>query len=425
MSAFLPPDTAPRWLFVDMNSYFASCEQQDRPALRGKPVAVVPMQTDSTCAIAASYEAKAYGVKTGTIIGVARQKCPDLVCVLARHHVYVDYHHKILAEVVKHTPIHKVWSVDELSSCLTPDYRTEEKAIGVAHRIKGGLRTNVGEYIRCSIGIAPNSFLAKVATDMQKPDGLVYLGPHNLEERLFALDLTDLPGINTRMEERLWRKGIRSIEDLWCISPKQARAVWGSVEGERFWYNLHGYEVPDRITHRSMIGHSRILDPELRPVSAAWTMAQRLTLKAASRLRRLEYYATRFALSVRTVEGVRCALEVKLAPTQDNFTFARSLREMWAEMLARLAPDRLKKISVTFYGLCQRHGITPDLFDEHSEAYRTQMARYDTVSSVIDAINTRFGTETLRMGITPRTAAGYVGTKIAFNRVPDAAEFAE
>lgn len=84
MSQFRPPDTTPRWMFIDMNSYFASCEQQDRPALRGKPIAVVPMQTDSTCAIAASYEAKAFGVKTGTIIEEARRKCPDLVCVLER-----------------------------------------------------------------------------------------------------------------------------------------------------------------------------------------------------------------------------------------------------------------------------------------------------------------------------------------------------
>jgi DNA polymerase-4 len=105
-----------KWLFMDLNSYFASVEQQERPELRGKPVAVVPMMTDSTCAIAASYEAKAYGIKTGTPIYEAKQMCPGLRCVLARHDLYVDYHHRILEEVVKHTPINKVWSIDELSS---------------------------------------------------------------------------------------------------------------------------------------------------------------------------------------------------------------------------------------------------------------------------------------------------------------------
>jgi len=108
------------WLFLDLNSYFASVEQQRHPELRGRPVAVVPVVTDFTCAIAASYEAKAYGIKTGTIIGDAKRMCPQLRCVLAQHNHYVEYHHKIVDEFVRHTPLNKVWSVDEMSSRLTP-----------------------------------------------------------------------------------------------------------------------------------------------------------------------------------------------------------------------------------------------------------------------------------------------------------------
>lgn len=109
-----------KWLFLDLNSYFASVEQQERPHLRGKPVAVVPMETDHTCAIAASYEAKAYGIKTGTMIRDAKKMCPNLTCVLARHDKYVEYHHKIVDEIALHTPINKIWSIDELSSRLPP-----------------------------------------------------------------------------------------------------------------------------------------------------------------------------------------------------------------------------------------------------------------------------------------------------------------
>ena len=93
-----------RWLYVDFNSYFASVEQQLRPQLRGRPVAVVPVETDSTCAIAASYEAKAFGIKTGTPIYEAKKRCPDLVCVLADHSRYVDFHQRILEEVDRHIP---------------------------------------------------------------------------------------------------------------------------------------------------------------------------------------------------------------------------------------------------------------------------------------------------------------------------------
>ncbi|MDD3021321.1 MAG: impB/mucB/samB family protein, partial [Alphaproteobacteria bacterium] len=279
-----------KWLFLDLNSYFASVEQQEDPRLRARPVAVVPLLSDSTCAIAASYEAKRYGIKTGTKIYEAKQLCPDLVCVLAHHDKYAEYHHKILGEVIKHTPINKICSIDELSSRLPPNKQNKEAATTLAHRIKSGIREHIGQAITCSVGIAPNAFLAKIATDMQKPDGLVILDHTNFPDRLFELNLTDLPGINTRMEYRLNKSGIRSIEQFYNLPPKHARAVWGSVEGEKFWYKLHGHDLPDQETHKSVIGHSRVLDPELRPPAMAKLVARRLTVKAASRLRRAELY---------------------------------------------------------------------------------------------------------------------------------------
>jgi DNA polymerase-4 len=414
------------WLFLDLNSYFASVEQQDRPELRGRPVAVVPMDTDHTCAIAASYEAKAYGIKTGTIIADAKRMCPKLVCVMARHDIYVDYHNRVLDEVIRHVPINKVWSIDELSSRLPPRLRNREAAVAVAQRLKAGLRKNVGEHIRCSIGIAPGGFLAKVATDMQKPDGLVVLEPHELPGRLLDLRLTDLPGINVRMEKRLRDAGITTVRQFWDISPRHARAVWGSVAGERFWYNLHGYHVPEQATKSSMIGHSRMLDPELRRPEATRLVARRLTTKAAARLRRKEFFATCFHLSVRTADGMqRWAGEKRLPPAQDNFAFLRALDELWGAMMRELRPVRLKKVSVTLYGLQRAGEITPDLFDRVSPAHRKTQIRNEKLTAAMDALNGKFGAETLRLGVTPQTRAGYVGTKIAFSRIPDAEEFWE
>jgi DNA polymerase-4 len=101
------------WLFLDLNSYFASVEQQLRPELRGQPVAVVPLQSDSTCAIAASYEAKAYGVKTGTRIFDAKRLCPQLVCITADHARYTEFHHRVLEEVDRHIPVTSIESIDE------------------------------------------------------------------------------------------------------------------------------------------------------------------------------------------------------------------------------------------------------------------------------------------------------------------------
>lgn len=409
------------WLFVDFNSYFASVEQQDRPELRGRPVAVVPLDSDYTCAIAASYEAKAYGIKTGTVIADAKRMCPKLVCVQARHDIYVDYHHRILDEIIRHVPIDKVWSIDELASRLPPRLRPREAAVATALKLKDGLRRNVGEYIRCSVGIASSGFLAKVATDMQKPDGLVVLEPRELPGPLLRLKLTDLPGINVRMEARLRAAGIHTMQDFWDISPRHARQAWGSVGGERFWYNLHGYHIPEQETKASMIGHSRILDPELRAPDKAWLVARRLTVKAASRLRRKEFFAASFHLSVRDTDGRRWHAEKRLSPADDNFTFLAILKELWTAMRRDLNPHRLRKVSVTLYHLHKRTDITPDLFDRPT----VQQQRHEKLSTLMDDLNKKYGAEAIRLGISPQTRAGYVGTKIAFSRIPDRAEFYE
>ncbi len=409
------------WLFLDLNSYFASVEQQMHPELRGKPVAVVPMMTDYTCAIAASYEAKAYGVKTGTNIAEAKKLCPGLRCVLARHNRYVEYHHKVVEEFVRHAPINKIWSVDEMSSRLPPNKRTPEAAASLATRIREGIWKNVGPAINCSIGVASNSFLAKVATDMQKPNGFVILDQSNLQDRLFKLDLTDLPGINTSMEQRLNKAGIKTVEQFWNTSPKHARMIWGSVGGERFWYNLHGYHIPDLETNPSVIGHSRILDPELRSLDKARQVARRLTIKAATRMRRQDLFATRFYMSVRVDDVNRWAGEMHLTPAQDNFTFLEQLEDMWAIMLQETNARRLKKVSVTLHGLKKTNEINLDLFQTVTKETR----RNETLSQVMDKLNDRFGAETLQLGISPKTQAGHLGTKIAFSRVPEMAEFNE
>lgn len=417
------------WLFLDLNSYFASVEQQENPALRGKPVAVLPSMTDATCAIAASYEAKAYGVKTGTKIYEAKRMCPNLICVPARHHIYVDYHHRILEEVIKHVPITKIWSIDELSSRLPARFQNREAIRERAQRLKEGLWKNVGEAISCSIGVAPSSFVAKVATEIEKPNGLVILEPQDLPGPLFDLELTDLPGINVRMEARLNRAGVKTIEDFWNLSPKHARRIWGSVGGERFWYNLRGHNIPDQKTKTSMIGHSRVLDPHLRTPDKARLVARRLTVKAATRMRRQGFYATNFSLGVRIQSSAngreRWGAELRLSPVQDNFAFLNALEELWDAMLCDIAPHRLQKVSVTMTGLCRGEDITPDLFDTSSEAYQKLNQRSEALSRVMDELNTKYGAETVRIGESPQTESGYVGTKIAFSRIPDRAEFCE
>src|ERR1700730_3501641 len=116
-----------RWLVLDLNSFFASCEQQEDPELRGKPVIVVPATVETTCAIAASYPAKAFGIKTGTLVHEARRLCPVVRLVPAHHKLYVEYHHRILEAIDRHIPVEDVMSIDEVACRL--DRRQQEPAV--------------------------------------------------------------------------------------------------------------------------------------------------------------------------------------------------------------------------------------------------------------------------------------------------------
>jgi DNA polymerase IV len=166
--------------------------------LRGKPVAVVPVETDSTSAIAASYEAKAFGVKTGTKIHEAKRLCPGLICVLARHECYVDFHHRLVEEIERHLPVTAVCSIDEVACRLMDNEVSVERSTELAHSIKSGIAKNIGPYMRCSIGIAPNRYLAKVGTELQKPDGLVVLQAADLPQKLSVSNC----GIRNRRQHR-------------------------------------------------------------------------------------------------------------------------------------------------------------------------------------------------------------------------------
>src|ERR1700744_420772 len=136
-----------RWLFLALNGYFASVGQNEAPELRGKPIAVLPLMTDATCVIAASYEARQFGVETGTPVWEAKRRCPRIKLVAGRHDLYVDYHHRILEEVDRHIPVTEVCSIDEVACRLDTREKNLAVATDLSRRIKEGLRRNIGPVI--------------------------------------------------------------------------------------------------------------------------------------------------------------------------------------------------------------------------------------------------------------------------------------
>ena len=405
---------------MDINSYFATIEQQVNPHLRGKPIVVVAVMTDSTCAIAASYNAKLKGIKTGTPIYQAKKLCPELICVLARHEVYVDYHHRILEEVDKHIFVDHVLSIDECACRLTGEFKDEKCATGLADEIKKGIKENVGEYITCSIGISTNRFLAKIATKMQKPDGLVVIKQEDISSKLYGLKLRNIPGIGASTYNRLTNAGISTVKDLYNLDIVELRRVWGSSLGERCWYGLRGIELADSLTKNQSIGNSQVLAPKLRSQSKAKEVAYRLLQKAASRMRREEFQATRQILAIELESGEVYKHAIKFSHCADSFNLLSMLTKSWDALMGKLRLPKIKKISITLAGLIKNTNIQPELFAE------TQ-GRKDTTRllTAIDLLNKKFGRDTVSIGVLPDANKDMATTKIAFSRIPDMDEFFE
>lgn len=395
-------------LYVDLNSFFASVEQQLNPSLRGLPVGVLPVMAETTCCIAASIQAKQFGIKTGTPVWEARKRCSQIRFVQARPAVYVEMHHKIVATVENCYPVSSVLSIDEMSLDLTGRHTQENHAVKLARQIKQSIYRDAGEVMHCSIGIAPNRFLAKTASNFKKPDGLELILPQDLPNILHKLELTDLNGISHGMENRLNRVGIHTVEQLCAAPVEKLRLAWGGVEGERYHAKLRGEVLPPLTTHRSTVSHSHVLPPEMRNDESALAVLYRLLHKAAMRLRHYGYYAGALALHVRYQNGVRFTEQVRFAPHADTFKFNQVLASLW-----NMRPHeggQPMKIGIVLSELADQHSMSRDLFEHDRQG--------EDLSSAVDEINQRFGPNAVHFGSAHR-GIGAAPMRIAFNHIPE------
>jgi DNA polymerase-4 len=416
------------WLFVDLNSYFASVEQEVRPDLRGRPVAVVPMMADTTVCIAASYEAKAFGVKTGTLVADAKRMCPEIALVEARHEIYVDYHHRVVEAVESCLPVSSVLSIDEMSCRLMGRERPLLAALDLGRRVKQRIRENVGPMLRSSVGLATNRYLAKIASDMEKPDGLIALPLDILPTALSQLRLRDLPGIGARTEKRLNAKGIHTMPELLALGCEQAGEFWGSVWGERLWHWLRGEDFDMSETeHNKSLSHSHVLAPDMRTPEKAWAVAHKLLHKAAMRLRSAELWASSIGLAIgfAVPRGQNAPVsrfgvptrgwhsELRLSECQDNQTLIAALSRLWASHPTGAEHDQPYFVGVQLNGLVPDRLHSLNLFDTLDEsASRTRLL------ATMDELNHKYGTSALAPAAM-LTAFKAAPTRIAFHSIPD------
>ncbi|MGZ8363605.1 MAG: Y-family DNA polymerase [Caulobacteraceae bacterium] len=411
-----------RWLFLDLNSYFASAEQQMRPELRGRPVIVVPVDSDFTCAIAASIQAKTFGIRTGTGVREAKALCPDLLVVNARPDVYVELHQKIMAEIDRHIPVWKVCSIDECVCRLAGPEQLQDNAVDLARRVQAGVRANVGECLRSSVGLAPSRFLAKTASGMQKPDGLVVLREDELPGPLLDLPLKTFPGVGPRMVKRLAAAGVHDTASLWNLTASRARQIWGSIEGERLWYALHGVDSEQVVNKQASISHSHVLAPELRTPEKARLVARRLAVKCGMRLRRMGLTGGGLHLILDLQDHRSATLERRFPQTADTFVFLKAVDEMWDALAPQLRSKRLRYVGMAVVRIGEADAGAPDLFGwtpgQEADPRKLRLCQ------ALDSLNRKYGKDTISIGELP-DLPDFVGAKIAFNRIPEKAEFAE
>ena len=257
---YRPPNDT---IFIDLNSCFATIEQQARPMLRGRPVAITNRITPNACIIAASYEAKALGVKVGMRRREAETLCNDLVFAETEPSKYIYVHQKLRRIMEDYSADVVMKSIDEgviNLAAAPPHLRTRSRA-DIGREIKQRLLTEVGDWMRCNVGISSNRFLAKLAGELHKPDGLDEITPENQRAIFATLKLTDLPGINVRMERRLNAVGIFTpLQMLDADEATLVKLVCKSIDGTKWYKRLRGIEVDDWQSDIKTVGRQYVME---------------------------------------------------------------------------------------------------------------------------------------------------------------------
>jgi DNA polymerase-4 len=286
---------------IDMNAFFASVEQQVNPSLRGKPVAVIG-PNERTVVTTASYEARAYGVRTGMTKYEAKRLCPHIILVAGDASRYTDTCRRLVEIYYRYTPIIEICSIDEAFLDITGSMLLFGSAEIIAKRIKMDIQKTFGR-LTCSIGIAPNKLLAKLGSDIKKPDGLVMIQQGEIDTLLENLPVKELCGIGPQIERHLFAMGIKTCGELGRASVHMLKSRFGVI-GERLKLMAQGRDDSPVIPmgqepEAKSVGHSMTLDKDINDGEALERHILRLSEMVGRRLRRGSYAGRTISLALR------------------------------------------------------------------------------------------------------------------------------
>lgn len=375
-------------MHVDMNAFFAAVEQQSNPALRGRPIAVTGSEKRSII-LTASYEARSFGVKTGMTRFEAVGCCPQLVLVPANNRLYTDVSRQIMALFHDYTPLVEVFSIDEAFLDLSGSLRLFGGAERIAYLIKARIKARFG--ITCSIGLAPNKLLAKLASEQHKPDGLTIFRAEQVPSLLEAMPIQELCGIGRRLGRQLHSLGIFTCGQLSRFPLEILRQKYGVV-GDKLHAMSHGIDAAAVIPAEESaavksVGHSRTLQDDLSDREAICAFLLQLAEMVGRRARRYQVSGRVVTLTLRYADFTTFSRQQVQA---DYLNESEAIYRASVKILDGLLLDQpVRLLGVKLSSLRFRTGQLP-LFPAERRQFLLTEAR--------DAANDRYGDFTVMFG---------------------------
>lgn len=369
---------SPRIVHLDINSCFATVEQQANPLLRDKPVVVAAYTTNSGCVLAASVTAKKLGIKTGMRVMDARLIYPKVVVLSPDPPKYRFIHNKIKKILKDYSTRVIPKSIDEFVF-ETVSLKPQEVSLEIKKRI----REEVGEYITVSIGISTNRYLAKVASNLQKPDGLSEINKDNIKEIFSKLKLTDLTGIKKGNSKRLNLFGIKTAIDFFDAPVPKLKLAFGGIGGLYWYLRLHGMEIDDFKSKRGMYGNS--FAPPPNKANQTLPILSKLSEKTGLRLRNANLKASGVHLFLQDRDGNSWHMGKKL--NRDIFNSSDIYKEM--NNLLSISPikDNLRHVAISTFNLKPKNSLQLEMF--------SNVLKKDKLTNSLDFINTKYGDYTI------------------------------
>lgn len=400
----------PTIMYIDLNSCFATVEQQANFHLRGKPLVIAAYTTPSGCIVSPSIEAKRFGIKVGHTVRDAKLICPNVIVRDPDPQLVRDVHIKFKKIFRDYSPVVIPKSIDEAIIDFTDTPAFKQGLTNIGMEIKQRLRKEIGEWISCNVGISTNRFLAKLAASLHKPDGLDVITYKNLCRIYSTIKLTDLNGINTRYEARLNANNIFTpLRFLNADDSFLRKNVFQSIVGHYWYLRLRGWEVDDVEFKRKSYGQEYALG---KPTSNKEELA-RLIMKLCEKMGRRLRHSGHSAMGIHVAciyndwtywhKGRK--LSTPLYATQELFTKAVWIFNQQQEKKI------IKKLSVSCYDLVPSKSSQISLFDTEENKQRK-------ISDAMDKINDKYGEYVITPALMMETK-DVVLDRIAFGGVKD------